>query len=182
MSIALFIVVVLLFVLIGIVSIVGIIFGVPGTWVILITALIIELSDGLWRDPDAAGGSFTLWVFIGCVVLALLGEAAELFSGMYGAKRGGSTRRGMWGALFGGIIGAVAGTFMLPVPLVGSLVGSVAGTFAGAMIMELGNPELRTSGAVRPAIGATLGRLAGTIIKIPVGITVLVVLTVDLLW
>jgi len=182
MTTAVFILVVLLFLLIGTVSIVAIVFGFPGAWMILLTALVIELSDGLWRDPESTGGSFTLWLFISCVLLALAGEIAEFLSGMYGAKRGGSTRRGMWGALVGGIVGAILGTFIVPIPLVGSLIGSVVGTFCGAMIMELADPELRTAAALRPAIGATIGRLLGTIIKIPVAITIFVVLFVNLVW
>ena len=181
MTTAIFIFVVILFLLLGAAAIVSIVFGAPGTWIILFLALIIEISDGLWRDPLDPGGSFTLWIMIACALLALAGEIIEFLSGLWGAKLGGSTKRGMWGALVGGVVGVIAGTFLIPIPVVGSLAGALIGTFAGAFILELGNPALRTHQALRPAIGATLGRIAGTVIKIPVGITVFAVLAIDLI-
>ena len=139
--------------------------GLPGTWLLLGLAALVELADGSVlsaADPVTFG-----WPLLaGCAVLGAVGEALEALAGAAGTKLGGGTRRGMWGAIIGGLVGAILFTVLLPLPLVGTLVGALVGTFAGAWLAEATAPGERPHSAhLEAAVGATLGRLAGTLGK-----------------
>ena len=136
--------------------------GLPGTWIMVLTALVVELSDSLWSDEDMWG-----WTVIGiCFGLAVFGEILELASSGLGSKVGGGTRRGMIGAIIGSVVGGIVMTFVLPIPLVGTLVGAVAGAFAGAVIGELSHEHPQEFGHIaKTATGATIGRVLGILGK-----------------
>lgn len=72
-----------------------------------------------------------------------------------GAKRWGGTRRGIGGCVFGSLIGL----FFFP-PL-----GFLVGAFAGAVAGELLGGKDRV-GAFRAGVGALMGFLAGTVLKV----------------
>jgi uncharacterized protein YqgC (DUF456 family) len=134
--------------------------GLPGNWLIIVGTLLVA-----WLRP----GMFGLWTLVAAVALAAVGEVLELFSGVWGAQKGGAGRRGSAGALLGGIIGAIMGTFLIPVPVFGSLLGACAGACLGAWVLELsGGRDSRAS--LHAGIGAGLGRAVGTIVKLFVGI------------
>jgi uncharacterized protein YqgC (DUF456 family) len=71
----------------------------------------------------------------------------------------------MIGAILGGLVGGIAFTGLIPIPIVGTLIGAALGTFAGAAIGELTAEDARGGGALRAALGATVGRLVGTMGK-----------------
>jgi hypothetical protein len=165
------------FCLLGALCVASIIFSLPGTWIMLGMALIIEVCDGLYlsaEKPQTFG-----WRLLGIGAgLGALGELIEFVAGAAGAKRGGATRRGVIGALIGGVLGAILLTGLLPIPLIGSLVGAVIGTFMGAVVGEISGQQPKTvSGSLKPAIGATLGRLAGTMAKLAIAIAVWIALS-----
>jgi uncharacterized protein YqgC (DUF456 family) len=117
------------------------------------------------------------------VVLAGLGELIEFAAGAAGAKRGGAGRRGMIGALIGGIVGALLLTPFIPVPVVGTLIGAIIGTFIGAVLGEVTGLEPKTvRGSMKPALGATIGRVAGTVGKMGTAIVVWLTLSVAAFW
>jgi|SRR5690349_8902465 uncharacterized protein YqgC (DUF456 family) len=73
---------------------------------------------------------------------------------LYGTKRFGGTRYGMWGC----VIGLIAGLWFPPF-------GLIFGPFAGAFIGELaGNAEAKH--AFRAAVGSFAGFLLGTLLKL----------------
>lgn len=75
---------------------------------------------------------------------------------IYGTKRYGGTRYGMWGC----VIGLIAGLWLGPF-------GLIAGPFLGAFIGELiGNANSRN--AFRAALGSFAGFLFGTLLKLVV--------------
>ena len=162
----------------------SIVVGLPGTWMMLALAVVVELLDPRWLPgPDAT--TFGWALLAGCIALALVGEALELVSGMLGTKAGGGTRRGMWGSIGGGLIGATAGTFVIPV--LGTLGGALLGTFLGAMWGEMSaakeldgsdDTQQRAKEALRPAVAATVTRALATVAKIGIGATVWIVLAV----
>ena len=82
-----------------------IVLGLPGLWIMVATAVTYNLI--VPGDPIG-------WVTLVAVgVLALVAELLELsLAGKYARKYGGSRRAG-WGAIIGGIIGAMVG---FPVP------------------------------------------------------------------
>lgn len=195
----------IVFFVLGAVCVISIILQLPGAWIMIALALVIELIDGLWL-PETRTSTFGVWVvsewwiIVTCLLLAGLGEVLEFFAGVLGAKKGGASKRGMWGSLIGGIAGAIIFTFVLVViPVIGSLIGAVIGTFVGAVIGELSAPpaevdgetvipsmktDLRgkVRGSLKPATGATIGRILGTLSKLPIGIIIWLALTVAALW
>jgi uncharacterized protein YqgC (DUF456 family) len=149
--------------------------GLPGTWLLLAAAAVIELVDGLvlGRGGPGAVSTFGTEVLLICLGVAALGEVVEFASGVAGARLGGSTRRGMWGALLGGLLGAIALTPVVPIPLLGTLLGALAGTFVGAWVGEATGPQMRRRReTLRAALAAVIGRLAGILAKLAAGVAV----------
>jgi uncharacterized protein YqgC (DUF456 family) len=175
---------VVLFAVFGVVCLLLVVVGLPGTWVLLAGAVGLELLDGplLLRGGPGVVSTFGWRLLLVAAGLALVGEVVEFLAGAAGTKLGGGTRRGMWGALAGGLLGAVVLTPALPVPLLGTLVGALAGTFAGAFIAEVTGPEARAHRhTVRAALAAVAGRLAGTVGKLAAGVVLWLLLVRALL-
>ncbi|MBN2469087.1 MAG: DUF456 domain-containing protein [Anaerolineae bacterium] len=57
-------------------------------------------------------------------VLMILGSTTTWWMQALGMKAQG----GSWTAIIGGLIGGLAGTFLIPIPIVGTLIGVVGGT------------------------------------------------------
>lgn len=175
-------IVAMVFCLLGGLCVLSIILSIPGGWIALGLALVIEWADRFYLPPERPQ-TFGWWVLGTCAGLLALGEVIELAAGAAGAKGGGGTRRGMIAALIGGIVGAIALTPFIPIPLVGTLVGAVIGTFLGAVIGEVtGAQPMTVRGSVKPAVGATIGRVIGTMGKIGIAIVVWIVLSVAAFW
>lgn len=147
----------------------GILFGVPGIWLMVLVAAIIE-----WLQPgEYMFSQATLYVSAG---LALLGEVLEFLLGAAGARQAGGSKRGATLAIVGGVIGAILGT-ALPIPVLGTLIGASAGAFAGSLLGDrlAGRPMDQSVEAGR---GAAIGRFWGTTSKMIIGAIVFVLLTV----
>ncbi len=145
-----------------ILSLVLIVLGLPGLWIMVASAVTYNLIV-----PGDPIGWFTL-VAVG--VLALVAELLELsLSGRYARKYGGSRRAG-WGAILGGIVGAMVG---VPFPIigVGPVIGAFVGSFLGALIAELTRGSSAVD-ATRVAKGALIGRAISTALKIGIGFTI----------
>lgn len=157
--------------------------GLPGTWILLGLAVVVELADGLWLGDPAS--TFGWWLLGGCVGLALLGEVIETATGAVGTKLGGGSKRGMWGAVLGGFLGAFLLTLLVPIPVVGTLAGALLGTFAGALLGERSrgdreDPSLKAD--LKAATGATIGRVLGTMAKSAIAFSIWVGLAVAAFW
>jgi hypothetical protein len=155
--------------------------GLPGTWLLIGLAALFEWTDGSFLT--GIGGiepvTFGWPVLAGCAVVALCGEALEFGAGALGTRYGGGTRQGMWGAVVGGLLGGVLGTALLPIPLIGTLVGALIGTFVGAWAGERRAAEgTGHARSFKAAVGATLGRLAGTVGKTFLALLIWLVLVV----
>jgi uncharacterized protein YqgC (DUF456 family) len=89
---------------------------------------------------------------------------------IYGAKRFGATKKGMAGAIIGGLIGLF---FNLP--------GIILGPFIGASLFELlGGRKWRES--MFAGLGATLGLFAGALGKLFCCGAMMVLFAVSVLW
>ncbi|MCP3906049.1 MAG: DUF456 domain-containing protein [Planctomycetes bacterium] len=172
----------LLFTVAGLVCVATVVVGLPGAWMLIALAVVIEVIDGLWLSADGGQQTFEWWLLITCLGLAAVGEGLEFAAGALGAKKAGSSRRGMIGALVGGVLGALAGV-AIPIPIFGSLIGAVVGTFVGAILGEMGAPEPPTMrDSLKPATGATIGRILGTLSKLPIAVAIWCALSVAAFW
>jgi hypothetical protein len=176
------ILVAVLFALLGLLCLVLVVLGLPGTWIMIGLAVGVELLDHHYlpgADPETFGWS----AIAACVAVALAGELVEVGAGAAGTRAGGGSRRGMLGAMLGGLVGAIVFTPLIPIPVVGTLIGALVGTFAGAVIAERSAPEPPGATAtLKAAGGATVGRLIGTLGKTMGAITVWLVLTIGAFW
>ena len=147
----------------------SILFGMPGIWLMVLAAALVE-----WAQPgEYMFSQATLYVAAG---LALLAELLEFLMGAAGARQAGGSKRGAGLAIIGGIVGAILGT-ALPIPVLGTLIGASAGAFAGSLIGDrmAGRPMEQSVQAGR---GAAIGRFWGTTAKMIIGAVVLVLLAV----
>ena len=144
--------------------------GLPGTFLIVVAALMYA-----W----ATGFAAVTWSTIGwLLLLAAIGEGVEIFAGAAGAAGERPSRRAMIGALLGSVIGGLVGT---PVLFgVGSLLGALAGAFIGAAVAVIS--EGGTMGAaLSTGLAAFRGRLLGFVLKAAVAVVLLVVLAAAVL-
>lgn len=87
-------------------------------------------------------------------ILVLLITFLDYFIPIYGTKRFGGTRYGLWGCA----IGLVAGFWFGPV-------GIIVGPFVGALVGEfLGNRN--SNHVMKAALGSFVGFLVGTVLKL----------------
>jgi len=132
--------------------------GVPLAWLgMLIFAYVTEFAIITWG---------TLLFFLGFTVLTLL---LDILAPMLGAKKYNASRYGLIGAGAGVILGI----------MVFGPIGIVIGPFLGALAGEMVSGKLFDD-AVRAAIGALLGILAGSAIKLALVIVMLGFLIVAL--
>ena len=143
-----------------ILSLILIVFGMPGTWIMVAPAVTYNLIV-----PGDPVGWFTL---VAVAVLALVAELLEFtMTGRYARKYGGSRRAG-WGAIIGSMVGAIVG---FPVPIVGPVIGAFVGSFVGALVAEL-TAGSSAGASTRVATGALIGRVVSTVLKIGIGFTI----------
>ena len=138
--------------------------GLPGTWLVIGLAGIVDLVELAWRQDGEP--MFGVWAFVIAIVIAAAGELVEFLAGAAGAKAGGASRRGTLGAVVGGFVGGLIGTFVILIPLIGTLVGAALGAATGALVGELSRGGVKIRETIKPATGAAAGRVAGTVLKL----------------
>jgi len=167
--------------LLGAACVVAVVAQLPGSWIFLGLALVVELCDGLYLPPGQRT-TFPTAVWIAGIGIAAFGEVLEFVSGALGLKKGGGSKRGLVGA----ILGAVFGIFLTPlfvfIPILGLFLGVLLGTFIGAWLGELSHERATMKTALRPALWATLGRLLGTTGKVALTAVIWLVFTVSAFW
>jgi uncharacterized protein len=122
--------------------------GIPGPPISYIGLLLLHFTRYVQIDENTLliSGVIT-------VVVTVLDNVVPI----WGAKKFGGSKRGVWGS----IIGLIVGMFMFP-PF-----GIIVGPFAGAVLGELsGGSDNRT--AFKAGMGAFIGFLAGTVAKLAV--------------
>src|SRR5207247_159802 len=110
--------------LLGICTVLGLLLvplGLPGLWV-----MVAGIVGYGWLTDFRSVGVATIGAVLG---LAFLGEIVEWWLGFRLTRTFGGSRRSAWGALVGGIVGAVLG---VPVPIVGGVIGAFLGPLAAA--------------------------------------------------
>lgn len=110
---------------------------------------------GIWLAAAVDGYQHLgVWWLVGIGALGVAGIAIDFVASTLGAKRVGASRRALWGAALGTVVGMFFG-----------IPGLLIGPFAGALVGELasGNSVLR---ATHVGVGTWLGLLFGTLVKL----------------
>lgn len=150
--------VLLLLVLLGALLLVPL--GLPGVWIMVLVLLgVAAAGEVAWLTWGALAG------------LALLSEGIEWAAVAWMGKRYGGSSRAFWGAIAGGLVGALVGS---PVPVLGALVAGVVGTFLGAAAVTFWETR-SVEAASRVGWGTALARTLAVGVKTAAGIVVLVV-------
>ena len=136
--------------------------GLPGTPLIAVAALIHR-----WILSDRGAGN---GVLLTLVLVAMVSAALDFAAAGYGAKRLGATWRGMTGAAIGGLLG-------LAWPPAGWILGPLLGAIVGEWMGGRPWTEARSAG-----LGAALGLVAGTAVKVAAAGAMIVVWTCHILW
>lgn len=146
--------------------------GLPGIWLMIGLSLLVA-----WLTPQSSRIGFEWPTLVTVLVIAAIAEIVELLAGATGSKKSGGSHWGAIGALFGGMAGAILGTFLIPVPVIGTIAGAVGGAFAGAVILELasGKPH---GVALRSGKGAAIGHFIGIMTKFSLGCLVWLILAI----
>ena len=133
----------------------------PGTWLIATSAV------GYAWSEEWARASCTLVSFL--IAFALFGEGVEFLASIVTARRAGASRKAAWGGMFGGILGMVFLSFLVPIPIVGTMIGALAGCFVGATLVEMHVRRDMTHGA-KVGVFAAMGFVFGAIAKVVVAL------------
>lgn len=141
--------------------------GVPGTVLIVVTALVYAWATGFHAVHWSTIGWLTL--------LAVVGEGLEQVAGAAGASGTRPSRRVTFAVLGGSLVGGVAGApFFFGV---GALLGALLGAFAAAAI-AVASEGGGWDAALATGLAAMRGRLLGFVLKTAIA----VVMIVWLLW
>ncbi len=151
--------------------------GIPGTWILIAAAVLVDGFDWLWL-PEGAPFTFHPITILVAVALGVVGEALEFGLGALGAKRFGASKRGMICSMIGGVVGGLVATVAIPILIVGTLLGAAMGTALGAILGEMWNGERTFAQSTKPALGAVIGRVLGTLAKLPVALAVWLLLAI----
>jgi len=155
-----------------------VVLGLPGTWLMIACTIVVAALR--WESVNGEP-MFGIPVLVSIVVLALVGESLEFGAGLVGTRAAGGSKHSAWGALAGTIIGGIAATFLIPIPVLGSLIGACAGAGLGASCVELYIGR-GMGDSVKSGVGAGAGRLAGTMIKLVLAAIIWVIITVAAFW
>ena len=145
----------------GILSVLVGIFGailpaVPGPLISFLALVFLQLTE---RSPFSEKFLLTMGVIMAVVTVL------DYIVPVYGTRKFGGTRRGMWGST----IGLIAGIIVLPVLgiVIGpfGIFGIILGPFLGAYIAEQTGGK-SSDQAMRAAIGSFVGFLVGTLMKL----------------
>ena len=136
--------------------------GLPSTPLVLLAAI----GHRLYFGEHGA----SLWVLGILLGLTLLSITIDYLASMYGAKKLGASRRGIFGAVVGGIVGLF---FSLP--------GIILGPFLGALAFEIaGGRHLKE--AALAGVGAMLGLLGGALGKLVCCLMMIAIFGVNVVW
>lgn len=142
-------VIIIVAILLGVIGIVGsVIPAIPGPWASWIAMLLLYFggrADTCTTDPMTIN-FLIIWLGITILVTILDNVIAPMFTKLTGGHKA---------AVTGSIIGMVIGIFLTPI-------GMIAGCLAGAFLGELMVQGQDATGALKAALGAFAGFIAGT--------------------
>lgn len=165
------------------IGLVLVVFGLPGTVVLWLDALIY----GWLTHFQSVSGKLIL----GLLALTVVAEVADNLLTAAGARRHGTSKQGITASIIGGIVGAVLGSNLIPfLGLLGlaagpvgaillTIIGPLAGAFAGSFLSVYWVEQRRGADkqtARRAGYGAVVGRAGGMILKLTLAVVMIVLL------
>ncbi|MEO8602965.1 MAG: DUF456 family protein [bacterium] len=145
----------------------ALVFGLPGTVLIVLFAMLYGWATGFVAVQ---------WSTIGWLaLLAVVAEGLEFFAGAAGAVGARPSRRVTIGAIGGAFVGAILGAPILFG--IGALLGALAGAFIGAAV------AVRSEGgsldeSLTTGMAALRGRLLGFIVKSALAVVMVVIVMI----
>ena len=155
--------------------------GAPGNWIMLGVA-----SFYAYLMPSSSPYDLGLIVIGIVLLLSIIGEILEFFTGAISTKKAGGTKRGMWFSVIGSIIGSFAGIFVgIPIPIIGSLiaalvfsgVGALLGAYYGEKVEGKDSKEAWKVGAF-----SFTGRILGSLFKVICGFIALICMSIAMVF
>jgi len=136
--------------------------AVPGSLLLVAGALLVGWAEGFTR--------VSRWTVAACAAIGVLIWAVDLAAGVLGAKAFGASK---W-AVIGSAVGLLAGLFL-------GLPGIVLGPVIGALAFEYArDPNFER--ALRAGVGAFLGFVLGSAVKIALAFVLVGVLVVAIVF
>ena len=136
--------------------------GLVGTVLPVIPGILLIYAGYLLYGFATGWQAYGLAAIVGWSVVTALVLLLDVFAGAIGARKYGATRFGTWGSLIGGVIGALAAGFP------GLILGPFVGATAGELLRGRSHRE-----ALRSGWGTFLGFMAGSFIKIAIGVVMI---------
>ncbi len=153
-------------ILLGVAGLALAVFQLPGTWLILAAAIGYD-----WQHQWQRVG--WMWL-LAAAAIAVVAELLDSLASLAAARRAGASRRAAVGALLGGFLGMIV--FSIPVPLLGTILGGLLGCFLGGLLAEWTVRDDLAAGA-KVGLFATIGRLAGLLLKLAAALVMFGVVT-----
>lgn len=150
--------------------------SLPGLWLLTLVTLLVNVSGallGYWvlKDPLVSW-----WVFAIIMGSTLISDVVDWSAGVVGAKRMGGTRRAMIAAFLGGIVGAIAGTMVLPI--VGTLLGGAVGAGLCATLVHRTGQDETWKQSAKVGAGASAGWFAAILVKLTLAVICAILLII----
>ncbi len=103
-----------------IVGLIGVIFPImPGIFLIWLGVFVYVWHFGF--------DVISIWHFLFITFIVLFAGTSDLWLPIFGAKKAGAAKR----TILTGMIGAIAGSILIPIPIVGTIVGYAVGILLG---------------------------------------------------
>ena len=104
---------------------------IPGPLLMWLAAMAFGVAEGVISGGGLTGGFHRLHPVAAVImtVIMLVGSTSEFWMPVLGMRAQGAS---CWGSL-GTLLGGIAGTFFIPMPICGTMIGAVA----GALLFEL---------------------------------------------
>jgi uncharacterized protein YqgC (DUF456 family) len=138
----------------------------PGTPLSYAGLVVLWGSRG-WH-ANTFGWELMLVLGMATVLVTILDYVAPI----YGAKRFGASKSGIWGSVIGMVVGIIG---LLPVGPLGMLVGAFVGAWVGEILAGK-----ETGPALKAAWGVFVGTVVGIVLKLVVSVAITVYWVIEL--
>lgn len=150
---------IIIYVLLGIVSLAGlvlVVINLPGIWLIYISTIILAIMDKF--------ENITPFILVILFILCLLSTLSDNIAVALGAKKLGSTGWGMAGAIIGGLVGMIFG----------GIAGMFLGPLLGATIFEIIFAHKDATQGIKAGLGTFIGIILSIVFRFSLSIGIII--------